>query len=452
MEERCFTTTGPTRPQPTRHAWRHAALLGGASASADCLAALYYMANQRRLVQGPAIREYERAFARRIGVRHGVSFSAGRVGLYAILRAFGIGYGDEVLLQVPTHIVVANAIRYTGARPVYVDCHRDTYNMDVERAERQITPRTKAIILQHTFGIPADIDIALALTRRYGLKLIEDCVHALGASYDRRPLGSFGNASFFSTEETKTISSTMGGMVVTDDGQLADRIEGFQAGCEWPSRWLLVRYLMKFILYHLLTQPHLHRTTRALYEMLGRRQPLPGPTTGEERHALRPPHYECRLSNAQAALALRQLERLDGNLVHRRRVAAVYGERLSEHGLAVAGLQGKAGPVFVRYPVRVENPAAVQRAVSQRAVLGAWFTSILEEAVSPAHGDYVQGSCPHAEEIAGHLVNLPTHPRVNLQDAEAIASIVVKAVTRSAGRPEGSRSAQIFEGVGDQFR
>src|SRR5207248_6324325 len=109
-----------------------------------------------------------------------------------------------------------NAIRYTGAKPVYVDCQLNTYNMDLKEAEQRITSRTRALVLQHTFGIPVDLDAALDLTRRYKLDLIEDCVHALGATYDGRQVGSFGRAAFFSTEETKTISTTMGGMAVTD--------------------------------------------------------------------------------------------------------------------------------------------------------------------------------------------------------------------------------------------
>src|SRR5207244_5684423 len=130
-----------------------------------------------------------------------------------------------------THIVVANAIRYVGARPVYVDCRLDNYNMDLEQAERQITSRTKVLILQHTFGIPADLDAALVLARRHGVEVGEDCVDALGTTYHGRPVGSFGRAAFFSTEETKTISTTMGGVAVTDDPVLAGQLQAFQASC-----------------------------------------------------------------------------------------------------------------------------------------------------------------------------------------------------------------------------
>src|SRR5437868_4685544 len=117
------------------------ALPGGTTTRADCRVALGYLMNPARLVLGPAIAEYEQAFARQVGVRYAYSFRHGRVGLYELLRALDIGPGDEVLLPAPTHIVVPNAIHYVGAHPIYVDCCLDSYNMDLEQAEKHITGR-----------------------------------------------------------------------------------------------------------------------------------------------------------------------------------------------------------------------------------------------------------------------------------------------------------------------
>src|SRR5829696_5776953 len=239
----CFTTSsldaatlsdGTIRFQLFR---RHLALLGGTTTPADCAAALRHLARPAAMIHGASIAEFERAFAARIGTQFAVSFGAGRVGLFGILRSLGIGHGDEVLLPVPTHIVVANAIRYTGAKPVYVDCELDTFNIDLVHAASRVTPRTKALILQHGFGIPVDLDRASEFAER-GLVLIEDCVHALGSTYQTRPVGTFGRAAFFSTEETKTISTTMGGVVVTDDPELARSLRAYQDACSWPSRRL----------------------------------------------------------------------------------------------------------------------------------------------------------------------------------------------------------------------
>jgi perosamine synthetase len=407
---------------------RRLALLGGTTTWGDCAAAARLLAGRRALVDGPAVAAYERAFADRIGVGHAVSFAHGRVALHGVLRALGIGPGDDVLVPLPTHVVVANAVRYTGATPVFVDCRADSWNVDMDRAEALLTERTRALVLQHTFGTPADIDRALDLGRRHGIEIVEDCVHALGARHGDRPVGSFGRAAFFSTEETKTISSTMGGMAVTDDVALAASLRDFQARCSPPARWLAARYVLKLLSYHVLTQPRLHRLTRALYERLGRRNPLPGPTSPEERRGERPGDLEQRLSNAQALLALRQLRRLDENLAHRRRIAGIYARRLGAVGGGPPAVIDGDEAALVRYPLRVADREAAVRSIGPWAVPGLWFTSVLEEAETPAHGGYADGTCPVAEDAARRLVNLPTHPRVRDDDAERIAAAAAAAM------------------------
>jgi dTDP-4-amino-4,6-dideoxygalactose transaminase len=414
---------------------RRLGLLGGTTTWGDFAAAGRLLTRPGALVEGPALAAYEAEFAATIGVRHAVSFAHGRVGLFGILQALGIGDGHEVLVPVPTHIVVANAVRYTGATPVFVDCRPDSWNTDLRDAERRVTPRTRALLLQHTFGNPADIEGALELGRRHGLEIIEDCVHALGARHRGRLVGSFGRAAFFSTEETKTISSTMGGMAVTDDDVTAASLRELQVRCASPSPWLAARYVLKLMAYQVLTQPHLHRYTRTLYEALGRRNPLPGATSVEDRTGARPPGYEQRLSNAQASLALRQLRRLDGNVAHRQRISHVYAQRLSPLGGGPPLSHDGDEPAIVRYPVRVPDRSAAVRAIAPHAVPGLWFTSVLEEAETPAHGGYVDGACPVAEDAARHLVNLPTHPRVTEEDAERIAEATAQAIRAASGAP-----------------
>ncbi len=410
-------------PRPSRRL----ALLGGTTTLADCAIAAAYLARPRQLVHGPAIDSYESAFARRLGMGHAISFCAARVGLFGVLRALEVGPGDDVILQVPTHVVVLNAIRYCGARPVFVDCRRDTFNLDLDRAESAITPRTKAIVLQHTFGIPADPEQALALTDRHGIALIEDCVHAQGATHRGRPIGSFGRAAIFSTEETKIASTVMGGMVVTDDPTLAAQVRAFQATCAAPSPWLTARYLFKLISYHVMTEPHVHRFTRDVYEGFGRRSPLPRPTVNEELRGSKPRDYAQRFSNGQAAVGLQQLRQLEANVRHRRQLADVYRDALLQYGIPSLTVPPDSAPAYVRYPVWVEDRDAVLRATARYAVLGTWFTSVLEEAVSPETLGYVPGSCPIAEKTVKHLINLPTHQRVTPRDAQTLVEVIASA-------------------------
>jgi perosamine synthetase len=379
------------------------------------------------MVCGTMIETYEQAFASALGSQFAVSFSSGRVALFAILRAHGVGRGDDVLLQVPTHVVVANAIRYAGANPIYIDCEPKTYNIDLAAARKAITRRTRLLVLQHTFGVPARIDEALDLAREHDFAVVEDCVHALGSQYSGRFVGTFGRAAFFSTEETKTISTTMGGVAVTDDAALAREIRDIQAACPRPARSTTRRYLIKFVLYHLLTHPSIHRAARSAYEATGNREPLSPATSDPERNGLRPSAYAQRFSNAQAALGLRQLARLEANLAHRRAIGATYAERLRGAGLDTPEPPAAADPVFVRYPVAVADRGRVIQQLSRRVALGRWFSSVLQESARPEVAGYVRGSCPQAEKAATHLVNLPTHPRVTLEDARSIVTALIDA-------------------------
>jgi dTDP-4-amino-4,6-dideoxygalactose transaminase len=414
---------------------RKLALLGGTTTLGDCLTAAGLLL-QGRLRSGAAISQFETELASFIGVHHACTFSAGRVGLYALMKALDVGPGDEVLLQVPTHVVVPNAIRYAGARPVFVDCSLANYNIDFEDAARKVTSRTRALVLQHTFGIPADMDCALALASRFNLILIEDCVHSLGAQYRGRRVGSFGRAAFFSTEETKTISSTMGGVVVTDDDQLAARLRDFQHSCPWQPRPLVARYLLKFILYWLLTEPHLHVLTRTAYESFGRRQPLPQPTSAEEAIGDRPSIYEQRFSHAQAVLVLRQLRRIDSNLAHRRAVTAAYAQRLNPAGFPSPSVPTHTNCAMLRYPVWVDDRQAVVHGARRHAVLGTWFTSVLEESEALEAQGYIPGTCPRAEAATQHLVNLPIHSRVTARDAAALTAAIVSSCRNPQTKPQ----------------
>ncbi|MCU0269502.1 MAG: DegT/DnrJ/EryC1/StrS aminotransferase family protein [Acidimicrobiales bacterium] len=416
-------TTTPT----ARTARRTFAMMGGSTA-ADCAVALGYAATRSRLVSGPAIPRFEADFAARIGVRHGVSFAAARVGFYGLLGALDVAPGDEVLIQAPTHAVVVNAIRYRGAVPVFVDCEPRTCNIDLDAAERLLGPRSRVLVVQHTFGVPADLDRALALAERHGLVVLEDCVHSLGSTFRGRPIGSFGRAAFFSSEETKTISTTQGGMVVTDDDDLAGALRRFQRrDCVWVPPAVTRRYLVKFAAYWALTQPDANRVAQFLFDRMGRRNPFPRPADDDERRGRRPPSYERRLSNAQARLGVRALRRLDANVGHRRRIAAIYADRLPLGGGLGPG-DARMNPSYVRYPVVVRDRAEALAALGPHVTGDTWFDQTVQGAESVDLFGYPPWSCPCAEYLAGHLVDLPTHLRVLPRDAEYLADLVAPLV------------------------
>ena len=171
--------------------------------------------------EGPFIKKFEEQLAARVGRKYGVVVSNGSVALDASVIALGIGQGDEVILPTFTIISCAAAIVRAGAIPVVVDSAPDTWNMDVAQIEARITPRTKAIMVVHIFGLPVDMDPLLALAQKYGLKVIEDAAEMHGQTYKGKPCGSFGDISTFSFYPNKHITTGEGGMVVTDDLALA---------------------------------------------------------------------------------------------------------------------------------------------------------------------------------------------------------------------------------------
>jgi perosamine synthetase len=399
----------------------------GTTTGGDCLAIAATLGRPGRLVDGSAIDEYQRAFASRIGVTDAVSFASGRLALYFILKALDVGPGDEVLIQVPTHIVVANAIQFTGATPVYVDCTTTDYNMNLDVAAERITPRTRVLVLQHTFGIPVDLNAARKLAADHGIDIVEDCVHALGSRFDGRAIGSFGRASFFSTEETKMISSAMGGIAVTSDPELAAALRRSQQECPPPSRLMVARHLVQQAIYHLATYPIIHRFTEPLYDRARKRLHIgitPGATSDDEIEGRRPPGYEMRFGNGQALVALRQLRRLDANLAHRRTIADRYAAELPALGFSVPAPPQQAETAYVRFPIRVAEREEADRIVARRVVLGRWFNSVLQLSDHPGVAGYVAGSCPTAERLASELMNLPTHPRMTDTDVTALIELL----------------------------
>jgi perosamine synthetase len=181
-----------------------------------------------RLSLGPKLEEFEYAIALYTGVPYAIGVSSGTAGLHLCMLAFGIQPGDEVLVPSFTFVAAANAIRYTGANPVFVDIDPVTLNMDPERVEAAITNKTRAIVVVHTFGYPADMDALLTIARRHGLRLIEDACEAIGAEFHGKKVGALGDAGVFAFYPNKQITTGEGGMIVTRDPGVARKIQALR--------------------------------------------------------------------------------------------------------------------------------------------------------------------------------------------------------------------------------
>ena len=192
-----------------------------------------------QLSLGPRLDEFEDRLGSYVGVRHAIAVSSGTAGLHLCIRALGIGPGDEVIVPSFTFIAAANAIRYEGAMPVFVDIDRSTLNLQPACIEEAITERTKAIMVVHTFGRPADMAAILEIGKRHKLVVIEDACEAIGAEIDGQKVGSFGDAAVFAFYPNKQITTGEGGMIVTQNESLAHEMRAMRNQGRYPSdAWL----------------------------------------------------------------------------------------------------------------------------------------------------------------------------------------------------------------------
>jgi perosamine synthetase len=265
-----------------------------------------------RLSLGPVMGQFEAAVASSVLLPHAVAVSSGTAGLHLCVRALNIGEGDEVIVPSFTFIAAANVIRYERAVPVFVDIDPETLNIDPGRIEEAITPRTRAILVPHTFGRPADMDSILEISERHGLLVIEDACEAIGAEYRGRKAGSMGRVGVFAFYPNKQLTTGEGGMVATADPALAGRIRALRnQGRYETDDWFQ-------------------------HTELG---------------------YNYRISEINCALGLAQMTRLEEILLKREAVASTYDKRLQPYAdLILPALRSPAGRIswFV-YVVRVRS-------------------------------------------------------------------------------------------------
>src|SRR5262245_18494440 len=209
-------------------AGRGPCFMGGTLSAAEVRLALRLFLRPVSAEPGRAVGAFERAFAEAVEVPHAASFGSGRVALWAILHALGIGAGDEVIVPGYTCVAVPNAVRFAGARPAYADIDPRTFNLTANSCERVPTPDARALVVGHTYGLPAPMEELRTLANRHRLHLIEDVAHALGSTYRGKPAGSSGHAAFFSIEHSKIITTGLGGVATCADPDLAARLRTIQ--------------------------------------------------------------------------------------------------------------------------------------------------------------------------------------------------------------------------------
>jgi perosamine synthetase len=373
---------------------------------------------------------YEARFSALFGPEYSAfSFWKGRVALYAILKAMEFRDGDEVILPAYTCVVVANAVRHAGAKPVYADITPGGYNLDPVSVSERVTTRTRALIVQHTYGIPADVAALRMLAQEHGLQLIEDCAHVLlGSTHEGQPLGSYGHAAFFSSQWSKPYTTGLGGVALIRDRQLAKGLEKVAPHFEQPRRLTQLQLQFQYSVYRSLFRPRLYWRSQSLLGRLAKLGVFVGSSTLEELTGKKPFDLNWRMGPLQKRSGLAQISSLYAKSSRRKALSKYYLETFYRHGWPVSGYVVCRGSTLLRFPIHVENkPRLLEESCRAGIELGSWFEAPLHPLPLADHHlmEYRLQSCPVAESTANTVVNLPLHEHVTDIDAERIAQFVL---------------------------
>ena len=389
----------------------------------DVMKALSLLCFPWRFIQGEYVSQLERWFKSYFNTSYAIAFNSGRSALYALLHALEIGENDEVIMQAFTCTVVANSILANGAKPIYVDINSQL-TLDVEDVEKKITKNTKAIIIQHTFGIPANLDKLLTVAKKYKLFVIEDVAHSIGGKYHKKKLGKFGDAAFFSFGRDKAFSSVWGGMAITNNKSLGSKIRLYQRQRDTHS--------IGFV-YQQLLHPFITSFALSLYDFLSlgkiiivlsqKMRLLSFPVSTIEKKGMFHPREVKKMPNALAQLALHQLKKIEQYNKKRQQFASIYQLLLPKE----ICLNFEKNIYFLRFPILIEHPEKLINVLRKKLHIygGSWYSNVMD----PKGSDfttirYIPGSCPKAEEVASHIVNLPTMPILEKESIELIAKEV----------------------------
>ncbi|MHC4160244.1 MAG: DegT/DnrJ/EryC1/StrS family aminotransferase, partial [Planctomycetota bacterium] len=375
-------------------------------------------------------KKYEKAFSVWFTVSSGLSFWKGRVALYAILRAMGIGKGDEVILPGYTCVMDVNPVKYLGAKPVYVDIEPETFNINVDFLEEKITPNTKAIIAQHTYGYPCDMGAIMNIADKNRVPVVEDCCLALGSKYKATLCGTFGKAAYFSSQWNKPFTTGLGGMAITDDAKLADEINSLcQKELCHPSKKEVLLLAAQLAVYRAFIYPRTTALAQTIFRSLTKKGLVIGSSKTSEFKPEMPLDFFKAMSSVQARSGLKQLKKIEQNIAHRKKAARLYDELFEKKGWKSRNYSKDImDPVMVRYPLRIsQKNEALAEAAKAGIELGSWFECPLHPIETPlAAYDYTPGMCPEAEKASREVVNLALHPRAGKETARKTVDFITR--------------------------
>jgi perosamine synthetase len=391
------------------------------------------LSRRNQIVQGPHIAAFEEAFAARLGAPRATTTSYGRMAFYYILKALQLPADSEVIVPALTFWVVPEIARVAGATVVFADVDPQTFTLTPEAFERAITPRTKAVVPTHLWGLPCDMDDLNRIARRHGIAVIEDCAHALGATYRGRPVGALGDASFFSFQTLKPLNTYGGGMALARHPAVAQRIADLAAAAAWPDEKQVMKQLNLGRLQRLAIRPSVFTT--ALFPVLWSMswvRARPDVYLWENIRPLDqlPSHYTTRYSNVQAAIGLGGLEHLD----EWTRATQANAAEMTRALLGVPGIEHPFVPVdrthaFYQYCAYVPNRDRLVRSCIRRGL----DIETLHADVCPQLPLFVDRRVPApGAERAAEAVQVPIYASLTPAQLHRVAAVIHRTLSRDS--------------------
>lgn len=358
------------------------------------------------ILSGTYVKKVETWFSKNFNASYAFTFAAARQAEYAVLKAYGISKNDEVLVQAFTCSAVVEPIIALGAKPVFVDIDKQTLSMDALDAKKKISKKTKAIILQHTFGIPGNIEELGKLAKENNFLLIEDCAHIIGGEYKDKKLGTFFDAAIFSFGRDKAVSSVFGGAVITNNKFLGEKIRKIQNLAPYPSsNWvyqqLLHPILTSIVLYLFFINKFLGNLSLFIFRKIG--------------FIIKPDITSLpqKYPNSLAFLAFSQLNRIAEFNKKRLWAFKLYKKELANLSLNLPTEEH----FYLRVPILVDNKSLLFSYFKSRNIyLGDWYSNIIDPKSA--------GSCPNAEDVAKRIVNLPSYPTLLQENVQKVVTLL----------------------------
>ena len=335
----------------------------------------------------------------------------GRVALYALLKAMGVGKDDEVVLPAFTCVVVANAILYLGAKPVYVDIDLQTFNSRFEEVKKVVTKKTKVIICQNTFGLSSEMEEITTFAKAQHIFTIEDCTHGFGGFYHKKPNGTYCDAAFYSTQWNKPFSTGTGGFALVNNEKLLDAVINVNQDLITPSFKQRLSLQLLYFVREKLINKHTYWTLIKLYRFLSRKNLVLGSSSGEEISSTKmPPNYFMKLSTTQIKKGIKNITKLPEILLLRKKNAQIYSEYLLQKNKNHIPFSLFENHSFLKYPLLVENREEVLHLAEKHNIqLGDWFNSPLHPVQNNFEWWQLDTTLyPNAVYAGKHIINLST--------------------------------------------